>query len=147
MQKKIIALAVAAAAAGFASAPVLAQSSVTIYGSIDVGVRNTTNQTPAGKSVTTLNNNGNYNSNRWGIKDSEDLGNGMNAHFVPETGFMNGTGALDNASAPQPPVPPAPFSLVWVVGGGTSIWAVSTPSYSRPSATTIRLTTSTPMAI
>ena len=46
-----------------------------------------------------MNNNGNYNSNRLGFKDSEDLGNGMQAHFVLETGFNNGTGALDTASA------------------------------------------------
>lgn len=99
MQKKIIALAVAAAAAGFASAPVLAQSSVTLYGSIDAGVRHLTNVDGKGDNVTKMNNNGNYNSNRLGFKDSEDLGNGMQAHFVLETGFNNGTGALDTASA------------------------------------------------
>jgi predicted porin len=99
MQKKIIALAVAAAAAGFASAPVLAQSTVTLYGSIDAGLRNTSNVTADGKSVTKMSNNGNYNSNRLGFKDSEDLGNGMQAHFVLETGFNNGTGAEDTASA------------------------------------------------
>ena len=99
MQKKIIALAVAAAAAGFASAPVLAQSSVTLYGSIDAGIRNLTDVNAKGNSVTTMNSNGTYNSNRWGIKDSEDLGNGMQAHFVLESGFNNGTGAFDNATS------------------------------------------------
>lgn len=96
MQKKIIALAVASAAAGFVSAPVFAQSTVTMYGSIDVGVRNVTNVTADGKSITTLDNKGNYNSNRLGFKDSEDLGNGMNAHFVAEMGFFDGSGYLDN---------------------------------------------------
>lgn len=96
MQKKIIALAVAAAAAGFASAPVLAQSSVTIYGSFDGGIRNLSNSNAAGQSLTTMGSNGTYNSNRLGFKDSENLGNGMQAHFVLETGFNNGTGAFDN---------------------------------------------------
>ena len=98
MQKKIIALAVAAAAAGFASAPVLAQSTVTLYGSIDAGIRNVTNVNAAGQSITTLDNKGNYNSNRLGFKGQEDLGNGMNAHFLLETGFLDGTGYLDNTT-------------------------------------------------
>ena len=70
---------------------------VTLYGSIDAGIRNLTNVNADGNSVTTMNSNGTYNSNRWGIKDSEDLGNGMQAHFVLESGFNNGTGAFDNA--------------------------------------------------
>ncbi len=47
MQKKIIALAVASAAAGFMSAPVFAQSNVSIYGVVDQALRRKPNPTAA----------------------------------------------------------------------------------------------------
>lgn len=92
MQKKLIALAVAGAAAGFMSAPVLAQSQVTLYGTFDAGIRNVDNVNGAGDSQLTMDSSGTYNSNRWGMKGSEDLGNGMHANFNLEGGFMTGTG-------------------------------------------------------
>ena len=92
MQKKLIALAVAGAAAGFLSAPVFAQSQVTVYGTFDAGVRHQDNADGNGNAVTTMDSAGTYNSNRWGFKGSEDLGNGMKANFNLEGGFMSGTG-------------------------------------------------------
>lgn len=92
MQKKLIALAVAGAAAGFVSAPVLAQSQVTLYGTFDAGVRHVDNVNGAGDNNWTMDSAGTYNSNRWGFKGSEDLGNGMKANFNMEGGFMTGTG-------------------------------------------------------
>lgn len=92
MQKKLIALAVAGAAAGFMSAPVLAQSQVTLYGTFDGGLRHLSNTNAAGQSKTTMDSSGTYNSNRWGMMGSEDLGNGMKANFTMEGGFMTGTG-------------------------------------------------------
>ncbi|WP_112992759.1 porin [Herminiimonas fonticola] len=71
------------------------QSSVSIYGTIDGGVRHLTNATVAG-SVTKIGSNGEYYNNRLGFKGTEDLGGGMNAHFHLEAGFNTGTGALDN---------------------------------------------------
>ena len=72
------------------------QSSISIYGTIDGGVRHVTNTTAAGGSTTKLGSNGEYYNNRLGIKGTEDLGGGMNAHFHLEGGFNTGTGALDN---------------------------------------------------
>lgn len=92
MQKKLIALAVAGAAAGFMSAPVLAQSQVTLYGTFDAGIRNVDNVNGAGDNLLSMDSAGTYNSNRWGMTGSEDLGNGMKANFTLEGGFMSGTG-------------------------------------------------------
>ena len=71
------------------------QSSISIYGTIDGGVRHVTNATIAG-SVTKIGSNGEYYNNRLGFKGVEDLGGGMNAHFHLESGFNTGTGASDN---------------------------------------------------
>lgn len=98
MQKKLIALAVAGAAAGFMSAPVSAQSQVTLYGTFDAGVRHVDHVNAAGQSQTTMDSSGTYNSNRWGMKGSEDLGNGMKANFNLEGGFTSGSGNIDNAT-------------------------------------------------
>jgi len=94
MKKSLLALAVLGAFAGAASA----QTSITIYGSFDGGIRNQTNVNDAGNSKLTMGSNGTYNSNRIGFKGVEDLGGGLNAHFALETGFNTGTGALDNAT-------------------------------------------------
>lgn len=94
MKKSLLALAVLGA---FASAA-QAQSSVTIYGSFDGGIRNVSNVNAAGDSRLTMSSNGTYNSNRLGFKGVEDLGGGMNAHFTLESGFNTGTGTLDNAA-------------------------------------------------
>ena len=95
MKKSLLALAVLGAFAGVAQA----QTSVTIYGSFDAGVRNQRDQDRAGHSKTTMSSNGTYNSNRLGFKGVEDLGGGLNAHFTLETGFNSGTGALDNTES------------------------------------------------
>jgi predicted porin len=92
MQKKLIALAVAGAAVGFASAPVFAQSQVSVYGTFDAGVRSVDNANGNGDRQTTMDSAGTYNSNRWGFKGSEDLGNGMKANFNLEGGFLSGSG-------------------------------------------------------
>ena len=89
MKKSLLALAVLGAFAGVAQA----QTSVTIYGSFDAGVRNQQDQGPNGNSKTTMNSAGTYNSNRLGFKGVEDLGGGLNAHFTLETGFQSGNGA------------------------------------------------------
>ena len=92
MKKSLLALAVLGAFAGVAQA----QTSVTIYGSFDAGVRSEENL--AGDRTLRMGSNGHYNSNRIGFRGVEDLGGGMNAHFTLESGFNTGTGALDNAT-------------------------------------------------
>lgn len=75
-----------------------APSSISMYGTIDGGIRHVTNTTAAGGGTTTQGSNGEYYNNRLGIKGKEDLGGGLNAHFHLESGFNTGTGALDNTA-------------------------------------------------
>jgi predicted porin len=78
-------------------AAAFAQSSVTVYGSIDAGLRYQTNVNAAGDSQLTMGT-GNYYSNRLGFRGVEQLGNGLNAHFQLESGFKSSTGELDNTN-------------------------------------------------
>ncbi|MFS2115664.1 MULTISPECIES: porin [Herbaspirillum] len=80
-----------------ASPVVLAQSSVTIYGVMDVYTAYQ-KSTVGGKdtSLWAMGNNGEMTS-RIGFKGSEDLGGGYRATFNLETGFDSSTGALQNS--------------------------------------------------
>ena len=78
MQKKLLALAVAS----LVSAPVFAQSQVSVYGIIDVGIQSG-KFSDADGNITRMISGGN-NTNRIGFKGTEDLGNGMKANFVLE---------------------------------------------------------------
>ena len=92
MQKKIIALAIVAA---FAAPVAMADTAnVNVYGSLDAGLRSVTT---AGNTSNTFGS-GTWNSNRWGFKGSEDLGDGMKANFNLESGFNTGTGASASAT-------------------------------------------------
>jgi len=91
MKKSLLALAVLGTMAGVASA----QTSITIYGTIDGGVRHVTNAGAGTQSNTTMSSGGTYNQNRLGFKGVEDLGGGLNAHFNLEAGWNSGTGAGD----------------------------------------------------
>lgn len=93
MKKSFLALAVLGAFADVAQA----QASITIYGSFDGGVRYLTNSNAAGDSNWTMDSRGTYNQNRLGFKGIEDLGGGLNAHFVLESGFTSGSGQQDVA--------------------------------------------------
>ncbi|MFJ7568179.1 porin [Herminiimonas sp. NPDC097707] len=73
-----------------------APSSISMYGTIDSGIRHVTNTTASGGSTTKLGSNGEYYNNRLGIKGTENLGGGLNVHFHLESGFNTGTGELDN---------------------------------------------------
>jgi len=89
MQKKIIALAVAAAASGVA----YAQSNVTVYGVVDVGYsRLSSSDTGSFKSRNALDS-GLQSGSRIGFRGTEDLGNGLKASFVLEYGLGVDTGA------------------------------------------------------
>ncbi|WP_217125419.1 porin [Hydrogenophilus thiooxidans] len=83
MQKKLIALAVA----GLVAAPAMAQSNVTIYGLVDVGVSHRSDNIAPGVGSKFSVDSGIQSGNRLGFKGTEDLGNGLKAGFVLETGF------------------------------------------------------------
>ena len=91
MKKTLISLAVlAAASTGIAHA----QSSVTIYGTVDAsfvsergGAQGTVNKISSGTAS----------ASRLGFKGVEDLGSGLSALFVLESGFSVDTGAQDKA--------------------------------------------------
>jgi len=90
MQKKLIALAVA----GLVSAPVFAQSNVTIYGVADayMGFGSHGDNDKAGVDS------GGLSGSRIGFRGTEDLGNGLKAVFTLEQGFKIDTGAENDGS-------------------------------------------------
>jgi predicted porin len=66
-----------------------AQSSVTLYGLLDVGLQYK-NQTPTADGTTTSQakmSNGNLLGNRWGLQGTEDIGGGTKVIFTLESGF------------------------------------------------------------
>src|SRR6516225_7643473 len=77
-----------------------AQSSVTLYGTVDAGLTYTTNQqfTNADGSVGSGHNyafsGGNLVPSRFGFLGTEDLGDGLQAKFNLENSFYTGTGSL-----------------------------------------------------
>lgn len=82
MQKKIIALAVA----GLVSGAAFAQSNVTVYGTVDMAyVYQGGHNNDAIHSYSALDDGG-WDSSRFGLKGTEDLGNGLSANFVQEYG-------------------------------------------------------------
>jgi len=85
MKKTLLA---AALLAGFASAA-QAQSSVTLYGLVDVGYVYT--KTDGQNKLNELAS-GNQSGSRWGLQGAEDLGGGLKATFLLESGFDQGTG-------------------------------------------------------
>jgi predicted porin len=97
MNKKLVALAVSAIAAGAASAQT---ANVTLYGIIDtylaserIGGGGSGATAVAAKSTTMLNAGG-LSGSRWGLRGSESLGGGMNAFFTLENGFASDNGGL-----------------------------------------------------
>ncbi|MDZ4145299.1 MAG: porin [Burkholderiales bacterium] len=87
MKKSLIALAILGTGVGVASA----QSTVTIYGSIDTGIEKV-----AGSSSRVSS--GASKSNRIGFRGVEDLGGGLKASFVVETGLKSDTGGFQTHS-------------------------------------------------
>lgn len=82
MQKKLIALAVA----GLISAPVFAESNVTVYGILDFQLNNLSESVSDADTRTGVDNALGQSGNRLGFKGTEDLGNGLKASFVLEAG-------------------------------------------------------------
>jgi len=99
MKHKILAGLVASLAATGA----FAQSSVTVYGVIDISANYTTNQNKAGDAVWSLGDSGAIgdagqgamSGSRLGLKGEEDLGGGSKAIFKVESGFTVNNGQSD----------------------------------------------------
>lgn len=95
MQKKLLTMAVA----GVLAAPVAALAQVTVYGSIDTGIRNQskafiTSGGAGGATGSKLSIDSQLKkTNRWGLKGSDDLGGGLMANFNLEGGYASDTGA------------------------------------------------------
>jgi predicted porin len=68
-----------------------AQSSVTLYGSLDAGIAYVSN---VGGNSKWMMEQGNMQPDRWGLKGVEDLGGGLKAIFQLENGFYTNTGAF-----------------------------------------------------
>lgn len=68
-----------------------AQSSVTLYGLIDDAISYGHNTAPGGNVVAMTA--GNLGGSRWGLKGSEDLGDGLKVVFQLENGFNPNTGS------------------------------------------------------
>lgn len=81
--------AIAFAALGLISGLAAAQSSVTLYGVVDVAVERIKGAT----SLTRVTS-GQQQGSRWGLRGTEDLGGGLKAMFVLENGFNADVGTL-----------------------------------------------------
>ena len=109
MQKKLLTVAVAGALA----APLAAMADVTVYGTIDTGIRTaskvcqppdqTGSLTSAAQCATTGSllsvTEGERTTNRWGLKGSEDLGGGLRANFTLEGQYASDSGGGPGSSA------------------------------------------------
>ncbi|WP_175777369.1 porin [Burkholderia anthina] len=75
-----------------------AQSSVTLYGTLDTGIDYVSNQKGTGGAGhdNWMMESGNLSTNRWGLRGSEDLGGGLSAVFDLENGFNIDNGKLGN---------------------------------------------------
>ncbi|MGH8780347.1 porin [Paraburkholderia sp.] len=91
--KRLNAAALTGAALVLATVPAVshAQSSVTLYGILDAGITYVNNT--GGAHVVKFDDGVSY-GNRWGLKGNEDLGGGLSAVFVLESGFHLGNGQL-----------------------------------------------------
>lgn len=90
-----------------------AQSSVTLYGIVDIAVRYQTNAAPGGDDQVSMTS-GPETHSRWGLKGSEDLGGGLSAIFHLENGFEAFDGQLH--------VPNTLFSRQAYVGLSSNKW-------------------------
>jgi predicted porin len=96
MQKKLLTVAVASALA----VPAVAFADVTVYGTIDTGIRNISKivtATGTGSLLDVANNT--RTTNRWGLKGSEDLGGGLKANFTLEGQYASDSGGGPGSAA------------------------------------------------
>jgi len=121
MQKKLIALAVA----GLVSGGAFAQSNVTIYGIVDVGIESGN----SGFGTKTRIQSGQSAGNRLGFRGEEAIGNGNSVFFTLEQGFALDNGQMTNNSSHMG------TGSGYATGAGTSI-GVNTGSAAGVQQTT-----------
>lgn len=68
------------------------QSGVTLYGLVDTGIECITHAGPGGSGGLARMSSGNVAGSRWSLRGKEDLGGGLNAVFVLESGVNSDTG-------------------------------------------------------
>ena len=102
MKKSLLALAALTAFAGAASA----QSSVTLFGVVDLSA----NSVKAGSQSQKVLASNQMNSNRFGMRGVEDLGGGLKAGFWLEAGMNNADGVAGGASGNVTPKDANPAS-------------------------------------
>ncbi|OZI38280.1 porin [Bordetella genomosp. 10] len=94
MKKTLLAAALLAGFAGVAQA----ETSVTLYGIVDLGVAyqqiKGLSGTGSDKASRFGLSNGGQSGSRWGLRGSEDLGDGLRAVFTLESGFTAGNGQM-----------------------------------------------------
>lgn len=130
MHKKLLTVAVAGALA----APLAAMADVTVYGTIDTGIRSTSKvceppdqtgnltsaaQCPSTSSLLSVTD-GERTTNRWGLKGSEDLGGGLRANFTLEGQYNSDTGNGPNPSGSATGL----FGRKAIVGLSGGMWSV-----------------------
>ncbi len=93
MKKQIFSLPASMVAAMALSSPCHAQSSVTLYGTVDDGITYTSNQ---GAHYNVQASNGALGSSKWGFLINENLGGGYSAVARLENGFDINTGKMNN---------------------------------------------------
>ena len=94
MKKTLAALAVLGAFAGSAMA-----ADVTLYGALDTGFEYKHTKSTGGEGVDTFDmQNGWDTPSRWGLKGSEDLGNGYKVSFKLESGFNSDDGTMNQSN-------------------------------------------------
>jgi predicted porin len=124
MQKKLLTVAVAGALA----APVAAMADVTVYGTIDTGIRSASKVVTATGDDSLLSvTDGERTTNRWGLKGSEDLGGGLRANFTLEGQYASDNGGGPGSSAPGAATSAANqglFQRKSIVGLSSGNWSV-----------------------
>lgn len=93
--KKILPFAAAGMLLTLGSQAALAQSSVTMYGLLDLSL----DLTHSGSQTTWRMLSGAQTGSRWGIRGSEDIGGGNHVNFVLEDGFNLANGAASDSTA------------------------------------------------
>ncbi|ALM85736.1 porin [Bordetella sp. N] len=90
MKKTLLAVALTAACAGVAHA----ETSVTLYGLIDLGVGYERIKGDGGHASRFGEMSGTSSGSRWGLRGTEDLGDGLSAVFTLENGFTANNGKM-----------------------------------------------------
>jgi predicted porin len=91
LRKSVVGSSIAVATVAAFSGAAHAQTSVTLYGTIDTALVYANNA--GGKRQVEMNSS-NVLGNRWGLRGREDLGGGLAALFMLENGYSSNTGGF-----------------------------------------------------